>query len=200
MKKKFFKQIGALAMAAIMTVGMARTAYAELVTEDANYVGAEPPVVADGTDNWASGATGKTFSIDENGVTVIWHNDGFTRNADLWSNFIIETVATANADGLTLRADNHGWTYTAVADTPINTPTLVKTPSENYMANITTTTDDGVLMLNAKKTDENTVVFKIHAVNDTLTYTATYSEGVPNDLSFQVGADGVSGGDVLIPE
>lgn len=188
------RKVLAATLAIVMVVAAPVVAKADLVTEDTTFT----DKVADGSAGWASNGTGVTFPINEDGVTVVFHNDGMIRDNKNWSNFVIETIATDAAAGVTLRGDAFGWTY---GDNTTNVPTFVSTISwewandtgENECAYLKSITDDATVTVNAKKTDANTVVFDIKFAADaeaSEVYTVTYPNGVPEDLSFQIGADG----------
>ena len=183
MKKKLLT----VALAAVMVVSSAFSAMADLVSTDTTFT----DKVADGSTGWASGGTGVTFPVTEDGVTVVFANDAFIRDTDNWSNFIIETIASETAAGWTARADAYAWTY---GDNTDNIPTWVVTTSwGDDWTGFSALTDDTTVTLNAKKTDANTVVFDIKFASDAAAsevYTVTYPNGVPSDLAFQVGADG----------
>ena len=197
MKKKLLT----LAMAAVMVVSSAVTAFAadpELVTENTTFTGA----AADGSEGWNSAGTGKVFPVTEDGVTIVFHNDAFTDSKDHgngdkfgdaydnWDNFVLETIATDAAKGVTMRADNFSWTYGDSAVAPTVTSEISWVWEEiDWKA----MTDDTDVTLVAKKADANTVTFTITFASDATAkevYTLTYADGVPADLQFQVGADG----------
>ena len=196
MKKKLLT----VALAAVMVVSSAFSAMAELVEADTTFTGK----VADGSAAWNSAGTGVTFPINEEGVTVVFKNDAFTDSVDNgngdkfgteydnWDNFVVETIATETTKGATMRADAFSWTYGEGTNVPTITPTISWDWADTNF-DWHALTDDTTVTVVAKKTDANTVTFDITFASDASakeTYTLVYSEGVPSDLAFQIGADG----------
>ena len=179
------KKIFAAAVASVMAVTCAATVSAEQVTANKTYDGG---LVVDGSSGWNSAGSGDTYVITEGGVTVTLTNEPFIRDADNWSNFVFETLATDAAAGITLRADAYAWTY---GDNTDNVPTWEATTSWGDDWSGFAATAPGKVELTVKKASASTVTAHIlYANGGTVDYTVTYPAGVPAGLEFQVGADG----------
>ncbi len=84
-----------------------------------------PAVEVDGTDVWNSTGYGLIPLYEGYQTVVTFTNTPFTASNDNWSNFIIETPCVeAEFYGVTLRADNWGWSYYNLADAETATPAL----------------------------------------------------------------------------
>ena len=177
------KKIFAVVLVVVMAMALATTAFADQVTADKTYEGG---IVVDGSSSWNTAGSGETFLITANGVTVTFENEPFVRDTENWSNFVFETIATDGTKGITLRADAFGWTYGDGSE-----PTYAVTTSWGDDWAAFKEAAPGKVELTAKKTDANTVVFNIAFENGaTEVYTVTYPDGAPEELYFQVGADG----------
>lgn len=178
------KSILSAALASVMMIACAATASAERVTADKTYDG----LVVDGSAGWNSGGSGETFAITEGGVTVTFDCEPFVRDAEWYSNFVFETIATDAAAGITLRADAWAWTY---GDEAGNVPTwsVVTSWGDSWDAYVAAA--PGEVELTMMKTAADTVTASIvFAGGTTEEFTVTYPDGVPDGLEFQVGADG----------
>ena len=179
------KKILAAAMASVMAVACAATVSAEQVTANKTYDGG---LVVDGSAAWNSAGSGDTYVVTEDGVTVTFDNEPFVRDAENWSNFVFETIATDAAAGITLRADAWAWTY---GDEAGNVPAWTAVTSWGDDWSGFATTAPGKVELTVKKTAADTVAAHIQYANGgTVDYTITYPDGVPAGLEFQVGSDG----------
>ena len=80
-------------------------------------------------------------------VTLKFYLDAFVRDASNWSSFLMEFKDTTDTKGVTLRADNWGWTFGEGS----NVPSFVGTVSWDW-AQYQTLTDNQNVSLNVKKT------------------------------------------------
>lgn len=186
MKKKFF----AMALATTMIISTTMTAMSAEVDESKTY---ETAQTIDGRSGWNT-KDGDNYLISAVPVTVKFVNNPFTRATgthDNWDNFVVETVASATVKGVTLRADNYGWTYgDATVEPTINKENMSWTDWTKFQTMCLANTNVSVT---AKKVNETNVEFKIDFGSaETEVYTITYANGVPDDLRFHVGADGGS--------
>lgn len=187
MKKKLLT----VALAATMVVSSVFSAFAgENVDTSKKYDGGQK---IDGTAAWNT-ADGDNYLISETPVIVKFTNNPFTRTSgtsDNWDNFVIETLASDTAKGITLRADAFGWTYGDVGSEP--TYVAEKSWGDDWELFKTICKENTNVSITATKTDAKTVSFAIaFGSAATETYTITYPDGVPSDLRFHVGADGAS--------
>ncbi len=197
-KNSLWKRTVAVVLAGMLALGnlsATEVAFAQSGQEAGQVDGADKPQdiiyeegkVVDGSTAWNSQGGGEINIYDGYYTNVYFENEPFLRDEDNWSNFIIETNAPAGTKGYTLRADNHGWLYGEGSE-----PTMSSTCSEwnldwakfkEFCA--------GAVIVSAYKYDANNLKFYIqYSAGDTLTYTLTYADGVPEGLKFFVGADG----------
>ncbi len=104
-----------LLLFAALTVGVANS-FAILASPDnapADIVN-EPALTVDGSAGWNSQGGGLIPLYDGYPTVVYFSNIPFMRDQENWSTYIIETPESTECAGLTLRADNWGWTYNDV--------------------------------------------------------------------------------------
>ena len=144
--------------------------------------------VVDGTSGWNSQGGGEIQLVDGYYTNVYFTNEPFIRDKDNWSNFVIETNSVDGVKGVTLRADNFGWTYndSATVEPTIGKDDMTWTDWAKFQEFC-----KGEVIVSATKADANTLKFIIQfSSGDKETYTITYPNGIPTGLVFYVGADG----------
>lgn len=146
-------------------------------------------LLVDGSTVWNSMGGDQFLLKDDFDVAIRFYNEAFIRDNNNWSNFVFEILGGADTKGITLRSDNYGWLFGDGSQEPTFVNERTWGDDWSNWANIC---NKQFVVLNAKKTDANTVVVKItfeesEAVE---TYTITYPSGVPSEMRIQVGADG----------
>ncbi len=199
------KKIVACTVAATMVLGSLSMVSAANVTTSTDYAGGQ---VIDGSSGWNTYA-GDSYLITSDYETVVSFTcTPFIRDTNNWSNFVFETVSSEAADGITLRADAYGWTYTYVENVSVNTPSYnvtydwtIQVDTDEYGNDVISfptfydiCKDNTSITLTALQTSDTTVTFTIVWGDAVATevYTVTYADGVPDDLYFHMGADGAS--------
>ena len=194
------KKILAGAMAGAMVLGSVVGVSAAQISSTTTYEDGQEGQTIDGSSGWNT-TDGDDFLLSGNQVTVVFENTPFVRDEYFWSQFIIETTASDDAAGITLRADAWGWTF---GDNTSNIPTATvslstsdntydyQSTEKDFVLDTSLSTENTTITVIASCTTQNTVVFEIIWGDNvtTETYTVTYPEGVPDELYFHVGSDG----------
>ncbi len=141
-----------------------------------------------------------TFPITKGTTTSVnFTAQPFILDEYSYRNFNFETIATEQADGIALRADAwENYTYTAGTNA-VNTPTSAITKSWDDNDYTSTCKNNPYLTLTASITSNSTLEFNVYWYADEArnteasaweTYVVTYPSGVPDDLTFHIGAEG----------
>ncbi|MCD8118902.1 MAG: hypothetical protein LUE29_05380 [Lachnospiraceae bacterium] len=185
MKRKMpGKAVISLMLVAVLVLSATIGVFAgDYIAQDTTY---EDGLTVDGSTGWNT-ADGDHYLVSTRGTTVTFTNTPFQRDTDNWSNFIVETISSYSADGISLRADAYGWTY----GDGTNTPSYEVSTNWDWDDFATICTENTEITLTATKTSDTVVVFDILFGDSGYEeiYTVTYPNAVP-DIWFHVGADG----------
>ena len=180
---------GNLSMSEATNTGQRQTAEQNNGTAKPEDIIYEEGKVVDASDKWNSQGGGAIDIHDGYYTNVYFKNEPFLNgHTDNWHNFIIETTHPEGIKGYTLRADAYGWAYGKEEELPEPTMSVVQSWDDDWTKFKQICAGD--IIVSAYKYDTNILKFYIQfSSGDTMIYTLTYPEKVPEGLQFFVGGE-----------